>query len=81
MYVTDTLHQPSADCEAPDSMERTHSSETAHPNTKTKGSPGHRVVQYVKKKMCTNCIFLKKKTIKSNQNPLCLCRSIHREII
>ena len=30
MYVTDTLHQPSADCEAPDSMERTHSSETAH---------------------------------------------------
>lgn len=60
MYVTDTLHQPSADCEAPDSMERTHSSKTAHPNTKTKGSPGHRVVQYVKKKCVLTVYFLKK---------------------
>lgn len=31
MYIADTLQQPSADCEAPDSMgRRTHSSETVH---------------------------------------------------
>lgn len=65
MYIADTLQQPSADCEAPDSMGRTHSSETvhqAHSNRKTKGSPGHRVAQYVKR--CVLTVYLKKKQSK-----------------
>lgn len=64
MYVTDTLHQPSADCEAPDSMERTHSSETAHQHILTQRPREALDIELFNmlKKMCTNCIFLKKQS-------------------
>lgn len=66
MYVTDTLHQPSADCEAPDSMERTYSSETAHQHILTqrpREAPDIELFNMLKKKkMCTNCIFFKKQS-------------------
>lgn len=80
MYVTDTLHQPSADCEAPDSMERTYSSETAHQHILTqrpREAPDIELFNVLKKKKCVLTVYF----LKNNQNPLCLCRSIHREII
>lgn len=60
MYVTDTLHQPSADCEAPDSMERTHSSETAHQHILTqrpREAPDIELFNMLKKKCVLTVYF------------------------
>lgn len=67
MYVTGTLHQPSADCEAPDSMERAYSSETAHQHILTqrpREAPDIELSNMLKKKKSVLTVYLKKKQSK-----------------